>query len=122
MSITQTEFKRRIEQHVSGDLESFDDPFRYDIRGVYDIARRYPSVAREFIEQGLSSSPTPQELLLISVVNSAYQMVTGDGSFWRRVEKSAQDVSYLMYEWVTVLSPYWRARFMGVTAGKTESN
>ncbi|MER9947176.1 CHAT domain-containing protein [Mesorhizobium sp. M0047] len=106
MSMTQAEFRRRVEQHMAGDLGD-NEGVRCNIKEIYEIVRSDPATAREFVEFHLASQSG--NLLLLTAVTGAYQMATGDGSLWPRLENRAQEISYIMYEMVEIFTAYHQA-------------
>ena len=106
MSMTQAEFRHRVKRHVAGDLGD-DEGFRCDTEKIFEVVRSDTATARKFVERHLESHP--DDLMLLTAVTCAYQMATGDGSLWPRLEKSAQEVSYIMYEMVRTFPVYNQA-------------
>ncbi|ESZ04420.1 CHAT domain-containing protein [Mesorhizobium sp. M1060] len=106
MSMIQAEFRRSVEQHMAGHLGD-DEGVRCNIKEIYEIVRSHPATAQEFVERHLVSQSS--DLLLLTAVTGAYQMATGDGSLWPRLENSAQGISYIMYEMVEIFTTYHQA-------------
>lgn len=105
MAMTQAEFKSRVEKTAKGSLRD-DDGLRYDAKSIHELVEKNLAVAREFIEKSTKSRPGGEDLLLLAAVTSAYQLATGDGSYWYPLETIAQDISYIAYELFKIGTSY----------------